>query len=284
MSAGTKNISASGYIDGTNITKVYAMIIISGGAGGVVSLKNANTTTLTTQTGTTGTGAVFTFNTGLLFPGGCYVNMDVNTVSVTLVYSREPSSSSIMTEYNVFPFLAASGSSPIPYSFADDSLQGLYRDSSLGLVLDSDGSNFNLFTGGQGMYSGEGEDLILGAGGASSGYSLNLSQNGQHNIIGNANPFEIVDSAFSNSGLQFATDGSTWTIQGNSTNIQLDAQLAGTINMHIYNTDAATFDASAVAGNTRLLLWDVTAGALVRVSRGASDSGGTGFRLLRVPN
>ncbi len=44
------------------------------------------------------------------------------------------------------------------------------------------------------------------------------------------------------------------------------------------------FDNNATANNTRLLLWDVTAGALVRVSRGATDSGGTGFRVLRIPN
>lgn len=44
------------------------------------------------------------------------------------------------------------------------------------------------------------------------------------------------------------------------------------------------FDGNATAGNTRFLLWDVTAGSLKRVSVGASDSGGSGFKLLRVPN
>jgi hypothetical protein len=44
------------------------------------------------------------------------------------------------------------------------------------------------------------------------------------------------------------------------------------------------FDDNATAQETRLKIWDVTAAAMVRVSRGASDSGGTGFRLLRVPN
>lgn len=49
-------------------------------------------------------------------------------------------------------------------------------------------------------------------------------------------------------------------------------------------TNAARVDYSAVSGDTRLLLWDVTAGTLKRVSIGASDSGGTGFKVLRVPN
>lgn len=44
------------------------------------------------------------------------------------------------------------------------------------------------------------------------------------------------------------------------------------------------FDASVVAGDTRLLVYDVTKGAVSRVSVGAADSGGAGFKLLRVPN
>lgn len=44
------------------------------------------------------------------------------------------------------------------------------------------------------------------------------------------------------------------------------------------------FDASATADDTQFMLWDVTAGALVRVSRDAVDTAGTGFRALRIPN
>lgn len=43
-------------------------------------------------------------------------------------------------------------------------------------------------------------------------------------------------------------------------------------------------DASAVADDIRLMLFDVTAATLKRVSRGAVDSGGTGFRSLNVAN
>lgn len=71
---------------------------------------------------------------------------------------------------------------------------------------------------------------------------------------------------------------------------------AATGNTNAYDADTHSFrsrdttvtraqlDASAVAGNTALLLWDVTAAALVRVTRGASDSGGAGYRVLRIPN
>lgn len=48
--------------------------------------------------------------------------------------------------------------------------------------------------------------------------------------------------------------------------------------------ESGRFDGNAGANETRFMLFDVTAGALVRVSRGAADSGGAGFRLLRVPN
>lgn len=48
--------------------------------------------------------------------------------------------------------------------------------------------------------------------------------------------------------------------------------------------ERARLDASATADDTALLLYDVTAGSVKRVSRGAADSGGAGFRLLRVPN
>ena len=46
----------------------------------------------------------------------------------------------------------------------------------------------------------------------------------------------------------------------------------------------ATFDVDTTAGNTRMLLWDVDNGVLARVSVGADDSGGTGYKVLRIPN
>lgn len=43
-------------------------------------------------------------------------------------------------------------------------------------------------------------------------------------------------------------------------------------------------DASVTADETDVMVWDVTKAALVRVSRGAADSGGAGFRALCIPN
>lgn len=43
-------------------------------------------------------------------------------------------------------------------------------------------------------------------------------------------------------------------------------------------------DGNTTAGETPLLVYDITAATLQRVSIGAADSGGAGFRVLRVPN
>lgn len=48
--------------------------------------------------------------------------------------------------------------------------------------------------------------------------------------------------------------------------------------------EVGRFDNSSTADDMRVLLYDVTGASLKRVSRGAADSGGTGFRLLRVAN
>ena len=49
-------------------------------------------------------------------------------------------------------------------------------------------------------------------------------------------------------------------------------------------TEVARFDESVGVDEMRFMLYDVTAGTLVRVSRGNADSGKAGFRVLIVPN
>lgn len=69
------------------------------------------------------------------------------------------------------------------------------------------------------------------------------------------------------------------------TDFEIRAQDSGNLNFYAgAGVAAARFDPSAVADDTRLLVFDVTAAVLKRVSRGAVDSGGVGFRLLRIPN
>lgn len=48
--------------------------------------------------------------------------------------------------------------------------------------------------------------------------------------------------------------------------------------------EAARFDASTTATHTRFMIYDVDNGTLERVTVGAADSGGSGFKVLRIPN
>jgi hypothetical protein len=49
-------------------------------------------------------------------------------------------------------------------------------------------------------------------------------------------------------------------------------------------TERLRVDTTTTAGQTALLLWDVDNGTLERVTVGAADSGGVGFKVLRIPN
>jgi hypothetical protein len=83
--------------------------------------------------------------------------------------------------------------------------------------------------------------------------------------------------------LSLAAGRSTGTAKGGS--VKIKTSPAGGSSNNTKNTliTAAEFDAE-VGVSTRFLLLDVTTGTLKRVSFGAADSGGTGFKVLRVEN
>ena len=54
--------------------------------------------------------------------------------------------------------------------------------------------------------------------------------------------------------------------------------------IHVNDVESARFDDNGTAGNTRFLIYDVDNGQVERVSVGAADSGGAGFKVLRIPN
>jgi hypothetical protein len=54
--------------------------------------------------------------------------------------------------------------------------------------------------------------------------------------------------------------------------------------LQVGGTVVARFDLDATAGNTRFLVYDVGNATLERVSVGAADSGGSGYKVLRIPN
>ena len=65
----------------------------------------------------------------------------------------------------------------------------------------------------------------------------------------------------------------------------IDFNCDGRINFNAFNIgNTLALDNNATAQETRLLIWDVDNGNLNRVSVGAANSGGAGFKLLRIPN
>ena len=50
------------------------------------------------------------------------------------------------------------------------------------------------------------------------------------------------------------------------------------------DANSARLDNNTTAGNTRFLVYDVDNASLERVSVGAADSGGSGYKVLRIPN
>lgn len=81
------------------------------------------------------------------------------------------------------------------------------------------------------------------------------------------------DSA--NAGYLYATS---------SDNVQLAAGTGKALQHIVGAAVSLQLDDDATSGNTRTLVYDVDTGAVVRVSVGADDSGGSGYKVLRIPN
>lgn len=62
------------------------------------------------------------------------------------------------------------------------------------------------------------------------------------------------------------------------------AQATGNISGIIASVETIRIDGDATAGNTRFMIYDVDNATLERVSVGAADSGGSGYKVLRIPN
>jgi hypothetical protein len=68
------------------------------------------------------------------------------------------------------------------------------------------------------------------------------------------------------------------------TNLYLNVPTARSVRARVNGNDVGIFDDSATAGHTRFMIYDVDNATLERVTVGAADSGGTGFKVLRIPN
>ena len=90
---GYQVVTEDGILDASGkAVAVYGINIVSDGTAGVVILRNGavvGATAVLTVTGTASKGVYIDFGGGLVFPDGCFVDIDAHvTPSCTVVYER----------------------------------------------------------------------------------------------------------------------------------------------------------------------------------------------------
>lgn len=149
-----------------------------------------------------------------------------------------------------FPLLAPDGSVTNPsYSFASSPASGLWW---------SAGTTFLRETGTLNLLGESAVQLMT-----SNGHFIEIDPDGS---------FYLQQAA-----------GTRMKIQTNG-NIDFTPLGAVTFTETSGGTQMATIDSTTTPGETRLLLWDVDTNTLQRVTVGVADSGGVGFKVLRIPN
>lgn len=222
-----------------------------------------------------------------------------------------------------FPLVAPDGSAAAPsYNFTDAPTTGMYYDpgtdpDSPGLAFTTEGvlrfiiSGINgqtkldssqlLFLQKNGTQSdpalriGDANDVGLFAATANTlgiecagGEFVRIGQNsGQSGITINSADTDSrifnVDGVLDRPAYTFSSDHSIGMWSSNVGQIVIQATSMVSI-LAAADNESGRFDDSATAGDTRFMLWDVDSGVLQRVTVGANDSGGTGFKVLRIPN
>jgi len=103
-------------------------------------------------------------------------------------------------------------------------------------------------------------------------------------LIGANEAVELWSNAFFDGAVKYvATAAATRYNMANGAHAWYTAP-SGTAGNAISFTERLRVDATTTAGQTALLLWDVDNGTLERVTVGAADSAGVGFKVLRIPN
>lgn len=123
--------------------------------------------------------------------------------------------------------------------------------------------------------SGTGKISILGS-------SLNISSDSSWSP---GDTFKLGFGAGSEAGYLSGGWGLTMTLRNDGgTQTKIQTNNSNTLIADVVYGDYAQFSHSATAGHTKFLVYDVDNGQLERVSVGAADSGGAGFKVLRIPN
>jgi hypothetical protein len=172
-----------------------------------------------------------------------------------------------------YPLLAPAGSAAAAsYAFSDQVDMGLFNNNGGsplgGLALAVDSTH---------------QLLINGSGGAS--IRVTPANDGQLSL-------ESYDSMTLQSGLVVGGAGLQLITSPNAFGVDLYAEncelvfndVTHAMRFLVDSVESAKIDASAVAGDTRFMLYDVDTATLQRVSVGVADSGGVGYKVLRIPN
>lgn len=136
-----------------------------------------------------------------------------------------------------------------------------WRNSSSTIITSITSSGALVFTG-QSITLGTGTTIAAAHATANIGFTLTTSSKSY---------------SLNSSGLYNSSAG---TVGG----IYLAGGASGLVQLIQNSVVKLEIDNSGAAGETHLRLLDITAGTLKRVSIGAADSGGVGFKVLRVPN
>lgn len=102
--------------------------------------------------------------------------------------------------------------------------------------------------------------------------------------LGNNKPIRFYNPAGTNYGSVSMTTANNLTFHNNTGSVQVAASASNRVQNIVGGVEVARFDDNATAGQTRFFIYDVDNGTLERVSVGAPDSGGVGYKVLRIPN
>ena len=90
MRLGFARLTADGVLNTSGKpVAIHSIHIVSGGTAGVVILRHGTAVTDTAtiqETGTANTGKTVDFGANIVFPSGCFVDIDANVTYVTIVY------------------------------------------------------------------------------------------------------------------------------------------------------------------------------------------------------
>ena len=276
--AGTFAPIGSAFVTVGNDATLTAERALTGTANQITITDNgANSTVVLSTPQNIHTGASPTF-TGLTLSGTLNVSDGtLGTATGAIYFSSDTNTGWYRAGADDQRFFAA-GADVIGFSSAIVAYLdvNLNNHSVTGLAVGSVGSPSLSFTSDSntGVFSGGADDLRLVTAGASriiiqSTVLINTTLDMQDNrittlAVGSTASAAIQPGGDANTGIIFPAADQCGITAGGSENFRVDN--------------------NSTAGNVRIFVYDVDNATLERVSVGIADSGGTGFKVLRIPN